>query len=139
MFCPKCGREELGNAAFCRSCGVRLESRVGDPQQPRHAAGVAAQCPNCRNKIDANLAFCPYCGKPLREPAVRETSWAWWLLPICFVWIGGLCAFFAVKDRNSKKAIWLLILGIILTALYYVVFPALLFVLGIALGEGNGY
>lgn len=27
MFCPKCGREELGNATFCHGCGERLRWR----------------------------------------------------------------------------------------------------------------
>jgi hypothetical protein len=31
MFCRKCGREQLGNPKFCRSCGAKL-SQVSDNQ-----------------------------------------------------------------------------------------------------------
>lgn len=66
MVCPKCGREEPGNATFCRGCGGRLESRVESPQQFPEAQRMGVQCPKCRNQVDSNLAFCPHCGEPMR-------------------------------------------------------------------------
>ncbi len=53
----------------------------------------------------------------LAKPIKRQTSWAWWLMPIFLSWLGGLVAYFAVRDKDRSKAKWLLVLGIILTAL----------------------
>ena len=38
MFCPKCGKEALGNAAFCSSCGGSLRERTMSGYAP---------CPKC--------------------------------------------------------------------------------------------
>jgi Na+/proline symporter len=67
----------------------------------------------------------------MREGVIRETSWAWWLLPIFFNWIGGIGAFFAVKDKNKKKATSLMILGFIIAGAW-ILFYVVLFILGFA-------
>jgi hypothetical protein len=37
----------------------------------------------------------------------------WWLLPIFLAWIGGLIAYFVLKDRNQKTAEHMLIFGVV--------------------------
>lgn len=108
MFCPKCGSQGLGNALFCRGCGERFATPS--------AGNVRVLCPNCRKQVDGAVAFCPHCGETIGQGIAQETSWAWWLLPIFFTAVGGLCAFFAVKDRNKKKATRLMISGFIMAA-----------------------
>jgi uncharacterized membrane protein len=66
----------------------------------------------------------------MRQGVTRATSWAWWLLPIFFTWIGGIAAWQAVKDRNKKKATWLMILGFIMLGLWLIFW----FLVGIAGG-----
>lgn len=55
MFCTKCGREQLGNPKFCRSCGTRL-SQVPD----NRFAEVAGTKPNIKED------------KQLQTPGVTE-------------------------------------------------------------------
>lgn len=134
MFCPKCGREEPGNATFCRGCGERFVAP--------NAGNVKIICSKCRKPVDGTVAFCPHCGESLGQGAVQETSWAWWLLPIFFTAIGGLCAFFAVKDRNKKKATRLMISGFILAAvwtIFAILLWILIFVVSGALSSTQGY
>jgi hypothetical protein len=37
MFCPKCGKEQVDNPAFCRNCGERLRL----PEPPKESGAVA--------------------------------------------------------------------------------------------------
>jgi hypothetical protein len=97
---------------------------------------MGVQCPKCRNQVDGNLAFCPHCGVSMREGVIRETSWGWWLLPIFFPVIGGIGAFFAVKDKNQKKATWLMILGFIMLPVAYGFGFLITFILVLLGGQG---
>ena len=47
----------------------------------------------------------------------RKRSGAWYLLPIFFTVIGGVIAYFVIKDDDPKKAKNCLYLGIILTVI----------------------
>jgi len=41
---------------------------------------------------------------------IRKVSWAWWLLPIFLMWIGGLIAWGCTKKKIGERAkdyIWL--------------------------------
>jgi hypothetical protein len=49
--------------------------------------------------------------------AVGSTSAAWWLLPIFFIWLGGLIAWAVVRDKDPGKARSMLIVGIVLAVL----------------------
>lgn len=53
---------------------------------------------------------------------VRKRSNFWFLLPILFNVIGGVIAYFIIKDDDPRKAKNCLWLGIILTALSFVIF-----------------
>lgn len=55
------------------------------------------------------------------KPELREKiSAAWWLLPFFLAWIGGLIAYFVLKDRNGKTATNMLIFGIVWTFVGFV-------------------
>jgi Na+/proline symporter len=51
----------------------------------------------------------------------RRSSW-WFLLPILFNIIGGIIAYFIIKEDDPKKAKDCLLLGIILTVIGMAVF-----------------
>lgn len=60
---------------------------------------------------------------------VKRRSSFWFLLPIVFNVIGGIIAFFVIKEDDPKKARNCLYLGIILAAI-----PVLLIVVPIVIG-----
>ncbi|MEM2785601.1 MAG: hypothetical protein QXW37_04770 [Candidatus Nitrosotenuis sp.] len=51
----------------------------------------------------------------------RRSAW-WFLLPILFNVIGGIIAYFVIKDDDPKRAKNCLLLGIILTAIGLAIF-----------------
>ena len=51
----------------------------------------------------------------------RRSAW-WFLLPILFNAIGGVIAYFIIKEDDPKKARDCLLLGIILTAIGFAIF-----------------
>lgn len=53
---------------------------------------------------------------------VRKRSNLWFLLPILFNVIGGVIAYFIIKDDDPRKAKNCLWLGIILTAISFAIF-----------------
>lgn len=53
---------------------------------------------------------------------VRKRSSLWFLLPIFFSVIGGIIAYFIIKDDDPRKAKNCLLLGIILTAISFAIF-----------------
>ena len=53
---------------------------------------------------------------------VRRRSTWWFLLPILFNAIGGVIAYFIIKEDDPKKARDCLLLGIILTAIGFAIF-----------------
>jgi hypothetical protein len=53
---------------------------------------------------------------------VRRRSTWWFLLPILFNVIGGIIAYFIIKEDDPKKARDCLLLGIILTAIGFAIF-----------------
>ena len=53
---------------------------------------------------------------------VRKRSSLWFLLPIFFNIIGGVIAYFVIKDDDPRKAKNCLLLGIILTAISIAIF-----------------
>jgi len=60
---------------------------------------------------------------------VRRRSSLWFLLPIIFNIIGGIIAYFVIKDDDPKKAKNCLYLGLILAAI-----PILLIIMPILIG-----
>ena len=53
---------------------------------------------------------------------IRRRSSLWFLLPIFFNVIGGVIAYFIIKDDDPRKAKNCLLLGIILTAISFAIF-----------------
>jgi hypothetical protein len=53
---------------------------------------------------------------------VRRRSSLWFLLPIFFNVIGGVIAYFIIKDDDPRKAKNCLLLGTILTAISFAIF-----------------
>lgn len=51
----------------------------------------------------------------------RRSAW-WFLLPILFNVIGGIIAYFVIKEDDPKRAKNCLLLGIILTAIGFAIF-----------------
>ena len=60
---------------------------------------------------------------------IRRRSSLWFLLPIVFNFIGGIVAYFAIRDDDPRKARSCLLLGIILAGI-----PVLVFVVPILVG-----
>ena len=85
-----------------------------------------AFCPNCGREISPQALSCPNCGHPLRwqqatiEPKEKISAW-WWLLPFFLTWIGGIIAFFVLKDRNRSTATYMLIFGIVWTFVFGII------------------
>jgi uncharacterized membrane protein YeaQ/YmgE (transglycosylase-associated protein family) len=93
-----------------------------------------AFCPHCGKEVSPDAFACPACGHPLKQfqPAVRPSepvSGVWWLLPLFLAWIGGLIAYFVLKDRNQTTAEHMLIFGVVWTFVGAVVIWILFFVL----------
>ena len=61
----------------------------------------------------------------------KRSSW-WFLLPILFGILGGIIAYFVIKDDDPKRARSCLYLGIILAAIWIALF-IVPFLIGIAL------
>ena len=61
----------------------------------------------------------------------KKSSW-WFLLPIIFGVIGGVIAYFVIKEDDPKRARSCLYLGIILAAIWFGLF-VIPFLIGVAL------
>lgn len=59
MFCPSCGSEITGNAAFCMKCGAKIECLA------------APICAVCGTELPAGAGFCPACGA--KNPGVSQS------------------------------------------------------------------
>lgn len=60
---------------------------------------------------------------------IRRRSMLWFLLPVVFNVLGGIVAYFAIRDDDPKRARSCLLLGITLAAI-----PVLLFVVPLLVG-----
>ena len=59
--CPKCGSDVPLNAAFCNTCGAKMDrsGTVGGTDAAQRT------CPACHAAVDAENAFCNNCGAKL--------------------------------------------------------------------------
>jgi hypothetical protein len=56
------------------------------------------------------------------ERSVRRVSGWWWVLPIVFALLGGVIAYFGVRDRDARKARAMLLTGIALSVVNVLLF-----------------
>jgi len=76
-------------------------------------------CSNCGAEIDIKAKICPRCG--VEQPLIPEKVSNWWyVFPIFLGIVGGIIAWAVNKDRNPKKAIRFLIVGLVLPAIYII-------------------
>jgi hypothetical protein len=68
-------------------------------------------------------AFGPSTTSPTTAP--RPISAAWWLLPVLMGWLGGLIAWLVNRDIDPDKARLMLIVGIVVSVLGLMLYPAL--------------
>jgi type II secretory pathway pseudopilin PulG len=79
-------------------------------------------CPGCGGEIDAKAKICPQCG--VEQPLIIEkVSSSWYFLSIFLGIVGGIVAWAVNKDRDPKKAVRFLIVGLI--------FPFFLAIIGV--------
>lgn len=82
--------------AFCSGCGEELPSPDADV------------CTHCGRLVKEEL-------RSASQGTKKRSGW-WYLLPIFFSIIGGVIAYFVLKEDDPKLAKNCLILGIIITA-----------------------
>lgn len=136
MICAQCRRENEAGARFCAFCGAEL---------PVQAAGTYTYCAECGAANPEGSGFCGECGTAL-APEGRDrmsasgdvvavsgqrTSWAWWLLPVFFAWVGGLIGWAVVREVDRGKAKGLLILGIVMTAFWPLLWLVTVLIVGL--------
>jgi hypothetical protein len=61
-------------------------------------------------------------GGAREERLVRRVSGWWWVLPIVFALLGGVIAYFGVRDRDGRKARAMLLTGIALSVVNVLLF-----------------
>ena len=71
--------------------------------------------------MPSESSFCPRCGRQLDQlsishPTKTRSKW-WFLLPILFHIIGGVIAYFVIRDDDPKLAKNCLWLGIIISSI----------------------
>ncbi|MEX2459200.1 MAG: hypothetical protein WD770_09465, partial [Actinomycetota bacterium] len=89
-----------------------------EPQAQPVGSSVAPPAPYA----PAPYAPAPYAGAPQPGYAAppQPVSGAWWLLPIFVGWLGGLIAYFSVRDRDRGKAKAMLWTGIIISVVVFI-------------------
>ena len=105
---------------------TRAPAAVPDLTEPSGPAPSAAT-PGSDTRPEPELAGTDPSGFDVPEP---KASGLFWLLPVFFVWIGGLIAFLVVRKTSAKQARGMLLLGIGLTVAYILLVLAFLAVGG---------
>ena len=133
MRCAQCGFENDNDARFCGNCGAIITVTTAIPPAPPAPPRLnLVYCPRCRAGNEANSGYCSSCGMSLtvttaNQPGsantsmtVKQTSAAWWLLPLFMTWVGGLIAYLVVRDSDQSKAKRLLWFGLGMTAFWII-------------------
>lgn len=61
--CPQCGADVPLNAAFCNTCGTKIERGSGIETN----GGIHKICPECHSAVDPEDSFCNYCGAKIEN------------------------------------------------------------------------
>lgn len=79
-------------------------------------------CYFCGKELPQGSNYCASCDHKtlsedyfLKKPTYQKQSVVWYLLPIFLGVIGGLLAFFIIKEKDPLKAKYCLIIGIVAT------------------------
>ncbi|MBC8502086.1 MAG: zinc ribbon domain-containing protein [Nitrosopumilus sp.] len=90
-------------------------------------------CTGCGNQLEESTQFCTSCGKSVNtntqtySTSVQQfsqpstASAAWYLLPILLGLIGGIIAWIAIRNRDSKRARNCLVVGIVISIIPIIV------------------
>ena len=98
----------------------------------RKSSKLVAYCSSCGKNVADNVNFCPDCGGNLSPHSSShgtiynpQTRSAWWyLVPILFSILGGIIAYFVIKNDDPQKAKNCMIIGIVLFVISLVVSAA---------------
>ena len=130
---------------YCVDCGSRLVyyPRLSNPKAPNEYRVLVYACPDCSNDFDRpkmfsikrnqvenpletveieikqvqnNFKIIQKNNKVYLEPERQRSNW-WYLLPIFLGIIGGIIAYFALRNDDRQKAKKCLYLGLILGAI----------------------
>jgi len=123
-------------AAFLKECELYHAFRGSDGKldnktHPDKQQGAAWQCPMCASINNETPTIPPRPNVsnsqtyPSVQPQTLHVSALWWLVPFFFGFLGGIIAYFAVKQRNRRTANRLLIFGILWTILPAIVGAAI--------------
>jgi len=83
-------------------------------------------CSNCGAEIDIRAEICPKCG--VRQTStVERVSNAWFLVPFFLLLINGVVAWLATRERDSKKAGYFLVFGLVWTVVVIILVVAFFF------------
>jgi membrane protease subunit (stomatin/prohibitin family) len=64
--CPKCSAPVVSGAAFCQTCGTRLEAEESPPP--------VLFCIHCGAQLRESARFCPKCGQTVPEGTAPKTE-----------------------------------------------------------------
>jgi RNA polymerase subunit RPABC4/transcription elongation factor Spt4 len=93
-------------------------------------------CSNCGAEIDIKAKICPRCG--VEQPLIPEKVSNWWYIFAIFLGVvGGVIAWAVNKDRDPKKAIRFLIVGLVVPAIYISILAATALVSLVSLGRAR--
>ncbi len=95
-------------------------------------SGVLQFCSSCGVKLTEGVKFCPSCGKALlvTKPIKIRFPTALWILPIALGLIGGIIAVLVTALEYHDQWWQLLVIGIIMSGVWYLVLSVLLGIFG---------
>lgn len=62
--CPRCGSPIASDAAFCSSCGCRIDEEMKKTAMKNSTGAV---CPNCGKSVESGAVFCTFCGTRISD------------------------------------------------------------------------
>jgi hypothetical protein len=125
MFCPKCGKQQVDNARFCRGCGADLTS----PASPEAAA--VAKC--AYHPSNDSVGFCSACGRRICGQC-RTVQEGRALCSNCLQQRFPGAPVMGIPVEQQKSATGFVVASSICAAIALLFFPPLFGIAGIVLG-----